>query len=293
MSETSPLILVHGGAGELPEASREAHQQGCLRAARAGGEVLAAGGAAVEAACTAVAVLEENPIFNAGRGCALTRAGRVSLDAAVMEGATGRAAGLAALDAFSSPVRIAQAMLSEPEVLLVGQPASRWAEDHGFIRVPEDELTTEKAKELWHKVVVEGGSANFAGGTVGATVRDANRNLAAATSTGGTMGKREGRVGDSPIIGAGTYADDVCAVSATGEGEAFLRVVFAARLADAVRYGVPPHDALEVLLDRTRDQFGGVGGAIMVTRDSGPHAYCTTPGMSHGWWTPEGDGCAI
>ena len=255
--------------------------------------MIADGGDAIEAACAAVEVLEDDPVFNAATGCALTRAGRVSLDAALMCGATGRAGGLAALDAFRHPVRIAQAMLDEPEVLLVGQPASRWAEERGFVRLPEDELTTERAKETWRKVVFEGGAANFAGGTVGATVRDADGRLAAATSTGGTMGKREGRVGDSPIIGAGTYADEVCAVSATGEGEAFLRVVFCARLADAVRYGVEPKDALEVLLDRTRDQFGGHGGAIMVTREGGPHAYCTTPGMSHGWWTPDGDGCGI
>ena len=293
MSEMLPLVLVHGGAGELPEPAQERHRRGCLEAARIGGKVLAEGGSAIEAACAAVESLEDDPIFNAGHGCALTRAGRVSLDAAVMCGATGNAAGLAALDAFKNPIRVAQAMLFEPEVLLVGQPASRWAEEHGFRRLPEDELTTAHVKEVWRRVVLEGGQANFAGGTVGATVRDAQGRLAAATSTGGTMGKREGRVGDSPIPGAGTYADEVCAVSATGQGEAFLRVVFGARLADAVRYGVPPKDALEVLLDRTRDQFGGVGGAIMVTRNSGPHAYCTTPGMSHGWWTPEGDGCGI
>jgi L-asparaginase / beta-aspartyl-peptidase len=289
----SPLILVHGGAGSIPAASQQAHSQGCQEAAEVGGAVLAAGGSAVEAACAAVEVLESNPIYNAGVGCALTREGRVSLDAAVMDGHTRHAAGLAALDAFPHPVQIAKMMLEEPEVLLVGHPASEWAVQRGFRRVPEDELTTEAARVQWHLVVDKGADPNFAGGTVGAVVRDGQGHLAAATSTGGTMGKKPGRVGDSPLIGAGTYADDVCAVSATGHGEAFMRAVFGVRVADAIRYGQDPQTTLQRKLERTRDLFGGLGGAVMLTADSGPHAFWTTPGMSHGWWTPEGSGCGI
>ncbi len=277
----------------MPADSRAAHAAGCLEAARAGGAVLIAGGSVVEAACTAVEVLENNPIYNAGVGCALTRSGRVSLDTAVMDGHSRHAAGLAALDAFPNPVRIAQAMLEEPEVLLVGQPASEWAERHGFRRVPEDELTTESARVQWHKVVEEGADPNFAGGTVGCVARDAQGHLAAATSTGGTMGKQPGRVGDSPLIGAGTYADSVCALSATGQGEAFMRSVFGARVADAVRYGEAPNQALKRMLERTRDFFGGVGGAILITAEGDPHFYWTTPGMSHAWWTPDATGSGI
>lgn len=289
----SPLVLVHGGAGSLPEASQQTHADGCLAAANAGGAALQEGASPVEAACVAVELLESNPIYNAGIGCALTREGRVSLDAAVMDGQTRDAAGLAALDAFNHPVRIAHRMMSESEVLLVGQPASDWAVRHGFRRVPEDELTTEAACLQWHRVIDEGADPNFAGGTVGAVVRDAEGHLAAATSTGGTMGKKPGRVGDSPLIGAGTYADDICAVSATGHGEAFMRIVFGARVADAVRFGESPQEALERMLNRTRDFFGGLGGAILLTAESGPHSFCTTPGMSHGWWTPSGSGCGI
>ncbi len=291
MSE--PLILVHGGAGTIPEASQQAHSQGCELAAKVGGAVLEAGGSAVEAACVAVEVLEDNPIYNAGVGCALTREGRVSLDAAVMDGATRNAAGLAALDAFPHPIQIAKAMMEEPEVLLVGAPASEWAVRRGFRRVPEDELTTEAAKAQWRLVVDEGADPNFAGGTVGAVVRDGSGHLASATSTGGTMGKKPGRVGDTPLIGAGTYADDFCAVSATGHGEAFMRAVFGARVADAIRFGEEPSATLERMLLRTRDFFGGFGGAILLTPDSGPHMYWTTPGMSHGWWTPSGTGHGI
>jgi beta-aspartyl-peptidase (threonine type) len=287
------LILVHGGAGDVPEASREAHAAGCRKAAEAGGAVLAAGGSPVEAACEAVTVLEDDPLYNAGRGCALTKAGRVSLDAAVMDGHTREAAGLAALDAFPNPVRLAQRMLSEPEVLLVGQPASQWAERMGFRRLPENELTTEAALAQWHRVVDEGADPNFAGGTVGAVARDAEGRLAAATSTGGTMGKKSGRVGDSPIVGIGTYADKHCAVSATGHGEAFMRSVFGARVADAIRYGEAPREALERMLGHVRDFFGGYGGAILITPESGPEAHWTTVGMSHGWWTPAGSGAGI
>lgn len=288
-----PLLLVHGGAGDIPEASRAAHAGGCQEAAEAGGAVLAAGGSSVQAVCAAVEVLESNPLYNAAYGCALTLEGRVSLDAAIMEGHSRRAAGLAALDAFPHPIRIAERMLDESEVLMVGQPASQWAESVGFRRVPENELTTEAALKQWHRVVEEGASPNFAGGTVGAVARDAEGRLAAGTSTGGTMGKKPGRVGDSPILGCGTYADRFCAVSATGEGEAFLRSVFGARVADAVRYGEDPAKALQRMLERVRDFFGGIGGAILITPDSGPEAFWTTVGMSHGWWTPDDSGCAI
>ncbi|MBC8370414.1 MAG: isoaspartyl peptidase/L-asparaginase [Planctomycetes bacterium] len=290
---TTPLVLVHGGAGDVPEASRAAHAEGCRLAAIAGGKILDGGGSVVDAVTAAVAVMEDNPVYNAGVGCALTRSGRVSLDAAVMCGKTRDAAGLAALDAFPNPIKIAREMLKAPEVLLVGQPASEWAERNGFHRVPEDELTTETARLQWHRVVDHGESPNFAGGTVGAVARDANGNLAAATSTGGTMGKKPGRVGDSPLIGAGTYADEVCAVSATGVGEAFMRSVFAARVSDAVRFGKEPGEALQIMLERVRDFFDGVGGAILITPDSDPHAFWTTVGMSHGWWTPNEDGKGI
>ena len=290
---STPLVLVHGGAGDVPEELREDHAEGCRLSAIAGGKILDSGGSAVDAVTTAVAMLEDNPIYNAGVGCALTSRGRVSLDAAVMDGKTRNAAGLAALDAFKNPVMIAREMLAAPEVLLVGRPGSEWAERHGFRLVPEEELTTEATLLQWHRVVEQGASPNFAGGTVGAVARDAEGNLAAATSTGGAMGKNPGRVGDSPLIGAGTYADEVCAVSATGEGESFMRSVFAARVSDAVRFGKEPGEALQVMLERVRDFFNGIGGAILITPDSDPHAFWTTSGMSHGWWTPDDTGKGI
>lgn len=288
-----PLILVHGGAGDVPAERRERHANGCRDAARAGGKVLAAGGSAVDAVVAAIEVLEDDPVYNAGTGCALTREGRVSLDVSLMDGETRDAAGLAALAPFKNPIRVARAMLYEPEVLLAGPEATRWAEEHGFVQAAESSMITDFVRAKWREVVSGTGTANFAGGTVGAVARDARGRLAAGTSTGGTMGKLPGRVGDSPIIGAGTYADDLCAVSATGDGEAFLRAVFAARLADKVRYGGAPQESLRTMLERVRDRFGGIGGAILLTPDAGPHAFWTSLGMSHGWWTPQGDGCGI
>ncbi len=288
-----PLILVHGGAGDVPAERRERHAEGCRKAARAGGRVLAAGGAAVDAVVAAIEVLEDDPVYNAGTGCALTREGHVALDVSLMDGETREAAGLASLAPFKNPIRIARAMLTAPEVLLAGPEATRWAEAHGFRQVPEASMITDYVRATWKAVMAGTGTSNFAGGTVGGGARDARGQLAAGTSTGGTMGKLPGRVGDSPIIGAGTYADDVAAVSATGDGEAFLRAVFAARLADKVRYGGEPQESLQKMLERVRDRFGGIGGAVLLTKTSGPHSFWTSHGMSHGWWTPQGDGCGI
>lgn len=290
---TVPLILVHGGAGDVPAASREAHEAGCLEAVRAGGAVLAQGGTAIEAVCTAVEVLEDLPQYNAGRGCALTVDGRVSLDVALMDGSTMEAGGLACLGAFEHPIRIAQRLLPEKEVLLVGPPAEEWARHHGFSMVPEARLITEAVRKTWRDVVENGGSGNFAGGTVGAVCRDAQGKMAAGTSTGGTMGKPAGRVGDSPLVGAGTYADETCAISATGEGESFIRACFAGQVAEALRDGMDPHTALYSQLERVRDRYAGIGGAILLTPDGPPMALRTTETMSWAWWSPEGEGSGI
>jgi beta-aspartyl-peptidase (threonine type) len=287
------MILVHGGAGDVPAASRAAHEGGCLQAVRAGGAVLADGGSSVEAVCAAVEVLEDLPQYNAGVGCALTRDGRVSLDVAIMDGKTMQAGGLACLGAFPHPIRIAQRLLSEKEVLLVGPPAEEWARHHGFSMIPESRLITEAVRKTWREVVENGGSGNFAGGTVGAVCRDAEGNMAAGTSTGGTMGKPAGRVGDSPLVGAGTYADETCAISATGEGESFIRACFAGQVAEALRDGMKPEAALYSQLERVRDRYDGIGGAILLTPEGPPIALRTTETMSWAWWSPEGEGSGI
>jgi L-asparaginase / beta-aspartyl-peptidase len=281
-----PTLLVHGGAGSIPSESQAAHKQGCAAAAQAGGEILLAGGNAVEAVCAAVEVLEDNPIFNAGRGCALTLDGGVSLDSAVMCGHSLQAAGIGGVGPFKNPVRIAQKLMPKKEVLLVGPQAELWALRHGFETIPKEDLITDKVLAVWRDVVENGGTGNFAGGTVGAVCRDAAGHMAAATSTGGTMGKTPGRIGDSPLIGAGTFADEKCAVSATGEGESFIRSVFAGQVACAIRDGALPEDALQTLLNRVRDVYHGVGGAILLTVDGPPVPLRTTETMSWATWSP-------
>jgi len=287
------MILVHGGAGEVPVSSRAAHEAGCREAVEAGGVVLSAGGTATEAVCAAVEVLEGLPQYNAGIGCALTRDGRVSLDAGIMCGKTQRAGGVACLGAFEHPIRIAQKLLGEKEVLLAGPAAEEWARSQGFRTVPESRLITAAVRKSWREVVEEGASPNFAGGTVGAVCRDERGAMAAGTSTGGTMGKLPGRVGDSPLMGAGTYADELCAISATGEGESFIRAVFAGQVAEAVRDGIEPNTALFSQLERVRDAFEGVGGAILLTPNGDPIALRTTGTMSYAWWSPDGMGSGI
>jgi beta-aspartyl-peptidase (threonine type) len=180
--------------------------------------------------------------------------------------------------------------LEEETILLVGIEAERWAEAQGFERLQEDELIVPSAVKAWKHVVQEGGSSNWAGGTVGAVARDAHGDLAAATSTGGTMGKLPGRVGDSPLIGVGTYADELCAVSATGTGEAFMRAVFAARVADRIRRGEEPAGAIQNVLNRIERELGGAGGAISIPVEGDYAAIKSTTTMSHGWWSPGDSG---
>ncbi len=282
--------MVHGGAGEVLRESLVRRQEGCLLAARRGGGILAGGGTALEAVCAAVEILEDEDVFNAGTGCALDREGGVSLDAAVMCGATRRAGAVALLPAFRHPIRIAARLLDQPVVLLAGEPAARWAEEQGFERLADEALIVPRSRKALEKALAEGASRNWAGGTVGAVARDARGGLAAATSTGGTLGKWPGRVGDSPVLGAGTYADPFCALSATGDGEAFLRQAFAARVAEALERGEEAAATLGRLLASLKTDYEGQGGAILVPRTGPPVARRNTATMAHAWWSPADEG---
>ena len=208
-------IVVHGGAGEEQAEERAARRAGVERAADAGRAVLAAGGSAVDAVVEAVAVLEDDPHFNAGLGSVLTEEGVVEMDASVMDGTTLGAGAVAAVRGVANPVRAALAVMREGrEVLLVGDPVAALARRYGLRVVPDAALVTPAAQARWLRR-----QQQTPGNTVGAVARDAAGHLAAATSTGGVAGKRAGRVGDSAILGAGTYADDaVGAGSATGLG---------------------------------------------------------------------------
>ena len=263
------VILVHGGAGDLDGERIGAHAAGCLAAAEVGAAVLRAGGSALDAVEAAVRALEDDPRFNAGTGACLDEVGGIELDAAIMDGASLRAGAVAAMPPFLHPIAIARAALDDGRhVLYAGEGAARFAVAHGFTPSTLEAMKTERAQQRWDDVREKRASDGWAGGTVGAVARDVHGHLAAATSTGGTVGKHLGRVGDSPIVGAGTYADDALgAVSTTGKGESFMRTAFAARVTWEMRdrcgnsgLSACLHSALMDMASRV----GGEGGAIVV-----------------------------
>ena len=266
------VIAVHGGAGRLPTAERAAARQvGIDRALAAGMAVLRDGGGALDAVCAAVVVLEDDPHFNAGRGGVATSAGTYELDAAVMTGAERRAGAVAAITRAKNPVLAARAVLEDGQhVLFAGD-------------VPFD---IEEAPTGWFDVASGGDSGTPApggtSGTVGAVALDAGGHLAAATSTGGRAGQLPGRIGDTPLIGAGTWADDTaCAVSGTGAGEIFIRAAFAHTVHVLVASGMPIERACEAVLDDVTE-LGGSGGCVAVDREGNVAAPFTSEAMAWG-----------
>jgi L-asparaginase / beta-aspartyl-peptidase len=216
----------------MTDARRTRYQTGLGRALDAGHAVLARGGSALDAVCAAVVALEDDALFNAGRGACYNTDEEHELDAAVMDGATRSAGAVAAVNRIRNPVLAARAVMEKSRhVLLVGRGAERFARTHGVKLAPREYFSTGARLAALRR------RAEGHHGTVGAVALDADGRLAAATSTGGYTGKLPGRVGDSPLVGAGTYADDLCAVSGTGLGEAFIRTVLAYDVAARLRYG--------------------------------------------------------
>lgn len=252
------VIAVHGGCGN-PAAGVVRDEAGYHRALEealaAGSEVLEGGGAALDAAQVAVESLEDCPLFNAGRGSVLTSDGVVEMDAALMSGADLSAGAAAAVTRVRHPIALARAVLeSTPHVLLAGVGAQLLAEERGLELCEPDWFVTERQRERWMA----------AKGTVGAVALDADGHLAAATSTGGVRGQLPGRVGDSPLIGSGTYAEDgVCAISATGDGELIIRTTLAAEVAGLIRHGgLSLEQACERALRERIAPLGGDAGLI-------------------------------
>ena len=270
-------IAVHGGAGALSPAdltpdNERAYRHGLEQALRAGFEVLSKGGASLDAVVAAVQVLEDDPLFNAGRGAVLNAGGVAELDASLMDGRDLRAGAVAGLRHVRSPIELARRVMDHsPHVMLAGPGAEEFALEQGMAPVANSHFVTERRRrelERFLKGVAASGDESLMG-TVGAVALDADGNLAAATSTGGTTGKRWGRVGDSPLIGAGTYAaNDCCAVSATGHGEYFIRAAVAHEIASLMRYrGLGVVEAADEVVMGQLVKLGGSGGVIAVGRD--------------------------
>ena len=287
-------LMIHGGAGQLREAEdprvAERYHAALYATLEAGRERLARGESALDTVEYCAARLEDDALFNAGTGAALTREGSVELDAAIMDGAALAAGAIAAVRGIANPVRLARAVLDDGEhVLLVADGAAGFAREIGMPQVDENTLITPQRRGQLERALRQGRVAldhdEPAPGTIGAVARDQYGHLAAVTSTGGMTGQRAGRVGDSAIPGAGVYADDAtAAISATGHGEHFLRGVFAKELADRIEHrGLGGREALAASLQRLHERINGYGGAIVIDRDGRCAAGTTTPRMLHGW----------
>ena len=288
-----PAIVVHGGAWEIPAEAREACRAGCLRALERGWAALEQGGSAVEACERAVIELENDPVFDAGTGSHLNRDGRVQLDAILMDGRTLKAGAVCAVEQLRNPIQVARLVLERSEhMMLAGAGAEQFAVEMGALLCNPSELVVAREVEHWYKLKHETDAARgrFTGsqqlGTVGAVALDAHGNLAAATSTGGTACKFPGRVGDSALIGCGCYADNQTgAVSATGYGEAIMKVVLAKAVSDLLAAGAAPQQAAQQALAVLRERVAGTGGVIVVDPSGRVAAVFTTPNMAHAYRT--------
>ncbi|MDR6843009.1 isoaspartyl peptidase/L-asparaginase family protein [Pseudoxanthomonas sacheonensis] len=302
-------LVIHGGAGVIERDQLSADEERSIRvdldaALEAGRRILASGGSALDAVEAAVVALEESPRFNAGKGSVYNAEGRHELDASIMEGKTRRAGAVAGVETIRNPVRLARAVMERsPHVMMISAGAERFADTQPQIeRVSNGwfdtdarraQLDQEQARER-----SEPGDESLRGkyfGTVGAVALDSQGNLAAATSTGGMTNKRYGRVGDSPLIGSGTWADERCAVSGTGWGEFFIRNAVAHDIAARMAYGgnTLVVAAESVILQRV-PEFGGDGGAIAVDLDGNIAMPFSTAGMYRGWIAMDGSrGIAI
>ena len=283
-------IALHGGAGVIERSRLSAAEDAAIRAALgraldAGAAVLAGGGSAVDAVVTAVALLEEAPQFNAGVGAVFTSAGTIELDAAVMDGRTRALGAVTGVTRTKSPVALARRLMEVgPHVFLAGEGAEAFARAQGLEEVANSHfMTGQRRRQLddqRHRGQGAALAAQLSMGTVGAVARDSAGHLAAATSTGGLTGKAPGRIGDAPVVGAGTLAEDgVCAVSATGSGELFLRARVAGQISDRIRFGGQPLAAAAAAALADMASLGGAGGLVAVDAEGRIAMPMTTPGM--------------
>ena len=266
-------MLVHGGAWAIPDAMVEAHLQGVGAAAAAGFEVLHRGGSCLDAVEAAVVTMEDDETFDAGRGSFLNMDGRVQLDACMMDGATLRAGGVGCVEHIRNPIRAAKKILTEsPHVYFVGTGAERFAQEHGIELCSNDDLVIPREVERWRDAKQQGYlqmpdefGPMRSHDTVGAVAFDREGNIAAGTSTGGTLNKAPGRVGDSSLIGCGCYADNrSAAVSTTGWGEPMMKLVLSKWTADRVEQGLVPQEAAQRALFYLKSRLNGHGGLILL-----------------------------
>jgi beta-aspartyl-peptidase (threonine type) len=305
---TQPVLLIHGGAWAMPDDAVAAHEDGIANALAAGYTLLEQGASAVDAVEAAVAVMEDDETFDAGRGSFLTQDGRVQMDALLMNGENLRTGGVACVERLRNPIHAARLVLDKsPHVYFVGTGAERFARQHGMALCDNMELVIPREQERLYKAqaderaglpdetfsgsLVSGNDSGNLGShdTVGAVALDCHGNLAAGTSTGGTLNKAPGRVGDSSLIGCGCYADNLtAAVSLTGWGEPIMKLVLGKWAVDRVAAGVSPDEAAREAIDYLFDRLGGHGGIILLGPDGRVGMAHNTPRMAWGLRTVEG-----
>jgi beta-aspartyl-peptidase (threonine type) len=285
-----PSLIVHGGAWDIPDEAVDACKSGCLQALHAGWSVLKSGGHALDAIQAAITVLEDDPVFDAGYGSHLTLEGRVECDAMVMEADTLRAGAVAGLRRVKNPIRAARAVFEKcPHMMLIADGAEQFASQHGVPLCDPEKLISPAEREAWLQCSRDTHAAEHhrghEQGTVGAVVLDEQGRLFAATSTGGTCCKLPGRVGDSPLIGCGCYADaETGGVSSTGYGEAIMRVVMAKTAADFLRpASSTPTRAAQAAVQLLANRGKGTGGLILLDKNGEPGLAFNTPRMAYGY----------
>jgi beta-aspartyl-peptidase (threonine type) len=297
-----PSLIVHGGAWAIPDEFVEGCRAGCRRALEAGWKILSRGGAALDAVEAAIVVLEDDPVFDAGLGSHLNLEGRVELDAIVMDGANLKAGAVAVVGRVRNPIRLARKVLESCEhMMLVGAGAEQFAVEQGLSLCDPQELVVERERAAWRRCSKGAHSwehhLGHEGGTVGAVALDEQGSLIAGTSTGGTCCKRPGRVGDSPLVGCGCYADSLAGgVSCTGWGEAIMKIVMAktaaehlrhAASADPAQQAVAPQAAANACVRLLAERVQGRGGLILLDRDGRPGVAFNTSRMAYAYMSSD------
>ncbi len=297
----SPTLIVHGGAYDIPTESHQAHTDGCRSAAEAGWAILAGGGSALEAVEAAVRVMEDDPTFDAGHGSFFNAIGEVELDAIIMDGRDLNFGSVAAVQRVQHPITLARLVMTESEhAMLAGTGAEAFAREHGVPVFPVMKLLTEREMERW-KAAHAGGRpqgwtpfgtapSSLPSDTVGAVALDTDGNLAAATSTGGTFNKTPGRVGDSPLVGCGAYADNrTGAASATGLGEALMKIVTSKTACDLIAQGMTAQEAADAAITVLAKRTTGEGGLIVLDHAGRIGVAHNTPYIAHAYVTVGGE----
>ena len=285
-------LIVHGGAGDITDPDVEPHRRGVEMAARTGWDILLKGGSALDAVEAAIVAMEDDPAFDAGTGSYLNREGIIEMDASMMDGLELAAGAIAAVQHVKNPIRLARRVLESEHTFLIAQGAEQFAQEMGIPLIENTELSTPAAVARWKqardhpRAAPTSGHVSVQGGTVGCVAVDQNGHVAGGTSTGGMSFKRAGRIGDSPLIGCGVYADDLLGgASATGWGESITRVVLSKYAVDALTNDTNPKDAARLAIEYLGHRVGGIGGIILASRSGQVGFAHNTPRMARAYIT--------